>query len=307
MISTERYNIFLYVAQSRSFSIAAKQLHLSQPTVSKHISSLERELNVQLFIRKASGVQLTEAGKTLLPLARKLVKDSIEIQKMMSALDEEIHGDLTIACSTTAGKYILPKLAARFKEKNPGLRISIPPCTQENVCTNLLNAEVDLGVASIEMQQNGLECQYFFTDHITMIVPSDHHFAERSAINADELINERFILREPTSGTWRVLQSELTKHDIAVEDLNVFLVLGNSEAIVASVSDGLGISFVSKMASKCARDVSCVVEVLVEDFNLERKICISRKKIAPSNRALEAFWSFINDPENEDLFLLTEL
>ena len=307
MINTDRLNVFLQVSETQSFSEAAQRLHISQPTVSKHIKELENELKAELFIRSSGGVQLTEAGQTLLPWARKMVRDSLNLENMMGSLDQEISGHLRIACSTTAGKYILPQLAARFRRKNPGVRISILPCVQENIALKLLANEADLGVASMEMGGDGLECQYFFTDYIFLIVPSSHSWANRKSVEPDELLSEPFLLREPTSGTRRVLQSELAKHDIGLEDLNILLEVGNAEAIVFAIAAGLGISFVSKMATAYARVWGCVVDIPVNGLELQRKICIGRKTLGPPNRAMEAFWGFIHTPENADLLQLPEL
>ena len=130
--------------------------------MSKKIKELEKELGTELFFRKSSGVQLTEAGKTLVPWARRLVLDSNNLKDMIAAMDQNITGHLTIACSTTAGKYILPQLASRFRAKNPDVKISILPCVQANIAMQLLSEEADLAVSSKEMGQQGLECQYFF-------------------------------------------------------------------------------------------------------------------------------------------------
>jgi len=307
MIDVNRLNVFLHVVETLSFSGAAQRLHISQPTVSKYISGLEKELKVELFYRHPGGVQLTEAGQTLVPWASKLVRNAIDLENMMGSIDQELSGQLTIACSTTAGKYILPQLAVRFRKKNPGVRISILPCMQENINTALLNEDADLGVASVEMGQGSVECQYFFTDHISLIVPSSHSWASRQSVDPDELLNEPIILREPSSGTRRVLQSELAKHDITLDDLNVLLEVGNSEAIVLSISAGLGVSFVSKMSSAYARVWGCVVDIPVNGLTLHRKICIGRKTMGSPNRAMESFWNFIHTPENADLLKLPEL
>lgn len=301
MVNIDRLNMFICVAEAQSISRAARRLHLSQPTVSKDIANLEKDLNVQLFHRSAGGVQLTVAGEMLLPWARKLIRDSINIGNLMQSLDQEVTGHLKIACSTTSGKYILPQLAGRFREKNPRATISILPCTQENIALKLLSEEADLGIASVELSMEGLSCQMFFIDHISMIVPASHPWARLPSVNPEDILDVRLLLREPNSGTRRVLMSALAKYDIKLSDLNVFLEVGNAEAIVMAVSAGLGVSFVSKMASAYARVWGCVAEIPVNGLELERRICIARKTLSPSNRAMEAFWSFIHAPENDDL------
>lgn len=307
MKNIEGLNIFLSISETLSFSTTAQQFHISQSTVSKRIKELEQELNVQLFYRQSTGVQLTDAGQTLIPWARKLILDSVNLKNMMGALDQELSGHLRIACSTTAGKYLLPNLAARFRMKNPGVRITIMPCSQENIFLSLLGGDADLGVASKEIGQSELECQYFFTDHISLIIPSSHPWADRKSIDPEELIKEPMLIRESSSGTRRVLQSELAKHDISLENINIFLEVGNAEAIVSAVSAGIGISFVSKMASAYARAWGCVVEIPVNDLDLQRRICIGRKIIGTPNRVMGAFWNFIHTQENADLLQLPEL
>ncbi len=116
MIDLMRLRIFIHSAEAGSFSKAAKELHIAQPTVSHHIMTLEKELGHTLFDRGGGKIHLTEAGRMLLPWARKLIKNSIELQEMMDSMQEKVVGHLRIACSTTTGKYILPQFAARFRE-----------------------------------------------------------------------------------------------------------------------------------------------------------------------------------------------
>jgi DNA-binding transcriptional LysR family regulator len=304
MIELTKLEIFLYAAESLNFSAAARQLHLTQPTVSHDIKVLEDELGAELFKRKGPSLQLTEAGRLLLPWARKTIKDSIDLQAMIEALQEGIAGNLRIACSTTAGKYILPQLAARFSQRYPSICVSIMRCMPEYIVPRLLDGEANLGVVSYEMQDEKVEMQEFFEDAISLIVPSRHPWAVRHSIRPAEIIDEPIIMRESTSGTRRVLLSELAKHDISLEDLNVFMELGNAEAIVRTVAAGFGISFVSTLASACPLEGGNIVAVDVEGLELRRKIYMVRKRLDSPYRPEEAFWSFVHDPVNLDLLQL---
>jgi DNA-binding transcriptional LysR family regulator len=289
-----------------SCSEAAKRLHLSQPTVSKHIQNLEAELNVRLFEREGAHMKITPAGMTLLPWAHKIVRQTTQVEEMMDSMQDSIVGQLRIACTTTAGKYILPHLAARFRQQYPGVQVFIQPCIQKEMTARLLSEEADLGVVSSEVKESDLECQYFFTDHICLIVPEKHPFSKRDSIEPSELLDVPIILREPTSGNRRVLQSELAKHDISFDEMNVLMEVGNAEAIVLAIAGNLGVSFVSRMASAYARVWGCVVEVPVEGMNLERRICIARRKLSHPSLVRDAFWAFIHAPENQDVLSLPE-
>jgi DNA-binding transcriptional LysR family regulator len=306
MLDLNRLNVFIQVAATLSCSEAARRLHLSQPTISKHIQNLEAELDVKLFEREGMQMQITNAGMTLLPWARKMVRQSTEIQQMMQSMQDSVVGQLRIACTTTAGKYVLPHLAGRFHQRYPGVQIFIQPCIRQEMTARLLSEDADLGVVSSEVKENDLECQYFFTDYISLIVPESHPFSKRDSIEPADLLDVPIILREQTAGTRRVLQSELAKYDISFDEMNVLMEVGNSEAIVFAVAGNLGVSFVSRMASAYARVWGCVVDVPVEGLNLERRICIARRKLSHPNLVRDAFWAFIHAPENKDVLSLPE-
>ena len=174
------------------------------------------------------------------------------------------------------------------------------------VVANMLDDEANLGVVSYEVHDEAMELQEFFEDSISMIVPKGHPFALRGQINPEDLIGEPIIMRESTSGSRRVVLAELAKHDISLEDLNVFMELGNAEAIVETVKAGYGLSFASTLAAACPLENGSIVRVTVKDLNLRRKIYMLRKRIEEPHRPLEAFWSFVHDPSNQDLLQLSK-
>jgi DNA-binding transcriptional LysR family regulator len=301
MIDIQKIETFLASAENLSLSETAKQLHLSQPAVSHQIKSLEQELSVTLFIRSNTGLQLTEAGKLMLPWARRLLHDTRNLREMMSSLNDEIVGELRIACSTTSGKYILPQLAGRFCQQYPGIMVRILACGPEQAALDLLEGEAHIGVVSSEIDDSSLESQEFFRDTITLIVTADHRWALRKSIDPGELLEEKIIMREETSGTRKIMLTELAKHDISLEDLDVFLELGNAEAIVRTVAAGFGISFVSSLATACPLERGNVIDLPVNGLDLERKAYMVRKRISEPHRPRDVFWSFIHDPSNADL------
>jgi DNA-binding transcriptional LysR family regulator len=303
MIDLNKLETFVYIAELQSFTEAAKILHLSQPTLSHHIRMLEKDLGIDLFIRSASsGLSLSDAGRVLYPWARKLLRRSVELQDMMASFKNHIVGELRIACSTTAGKYILPQLAARFKQRFPGISVSILSCTSPLIIPNLLEGEANLGVISSEAIQPGMEIQEFFEDSIALIVHKSHPWVHYQSIQPSDLIDEPLIIREVTSGTRRVMLEQLAKNDIKLEDLNIFMEMGNAEAIVATVAKGYGAAFVSRLSTAHELLLGDVVEIPVEGMELRRTIYMVRKSIeAPNQHSQEVFWSFVHDESNQDL------
>jgi DNA-binding transcriptional LysR family regulator len=306
MVDINKIGTFLRAAETLSFSETAKQLHMSQPTISHHIKTLEQEMGVVLFTRTNTGLQLTEAGRLLLPWAHRLLHDTNNMQAMMSSIQEDVVGELRITCSTTAGKYVLPQMAARFCQRYPGVKVSILACMPEDVTPKLLEGEAHIGVLSREIIDESLESQEFFRDIITLIVPANHRWSFRKIIQPDEILEEPLIIREETSGTRRVVLSELAKYDIGSNDLNIFMELGNAEAIVRTVAAGYGIAFVSKLATACPLERGNVVDLKVEGLSLTRTIYMVRKADSSPHRPRDAFWGFIHAPENADLIHLPD-
>ncbi len=301
MVDLLRIETFLHAAENLNFSEAARNLHITQPTVSHHIKTLEQELGVELFERQGAAIKLTDAGRLLVPWARRVMRDSIEMQEIMESLKKGMAGSLQIACSTTAGKYVLPHLAARFSIRHPNVQTTLLRCTPASVAMNLLEGEANLGVVSYEIPGKDMELQEFFHDLISVIVPRDHPFVSRNTILPEDLLAEQIIMREDTSGTRKIVLSELAKHDISLDDLNIFMEVGNAEAIVRTVAAGYGISFVSKLAAACALERGNVIAVQIDGINLVRTIFMVRKRLKESHRPADAFWGFVHDPSNQDL------
>ncbi|MBI3166054.1 MAG: LysR family transcriptional regulator [Anaerolineales bacterium] len=292
---------FLCVAQTSSLSEAAKQIHLSQPAVSHQIKMLEEELAVELFIRSNTGLKLTEAGHLLLPYARRLMRDTNDLREMMASLKNNETGDLRIACSSTSGRFVLPLMVARYCTAYPAVRVSILACQPRYMVERLLESEAHLGIVSSEPVEPGLQAQEFFRDAISLVVASSHPWAGRRSIEPSDLLQERVIMREESSGTRKVMLEELAKFDINLEDLNVFLEVGNVEGVLELVADGYGVSFVSELASRTLRLLGRVVCLPITGMTMERVNYLVRKRASPPHRARDVFWGFIHAPENADL------
>ena len=306
MLDLDKLSTFLHVAQYMSFSDAATHLHLSQPAVSHHIKMLERDLGVKLFERSGTYLKLTEAGYFLLPQARRLLNEAIEIQHMVGSLDDRIAGHLTIVCSTTAGKYVTAQLAGRFREQHSDVSVSVLKCTVPHIVPYLLSEEADVGVVSHDACGKGMECREFFSDHIILIVGANHPWASRQCIEPSELLGMPIIVRESTSGTRHAMLAELAKHCINIDDLNIFLEVSNAEAIIKVVEANFGVTFVSRLAAEWALKTGTVCEISVQDVDMHRKLYLIKPGMQNTSRAVEAFWSFVHGSSNADLLHLAE-
>lgn len=293
MIDLNAVNIFLTVAEYNSFSEAGRKLNLSQPAVSQAIHNLEHQFGVQLFIRRGRSVRLTEAGQLLHGLGQELLTNANRMEETMHSLQGTVVGEMTIGCSTTSGKYLLPGLIAKFRQRYPQLRINVTVTGRDSVIRKIISGDFPLGVSSKLIEHSDLEYQDFFTDDVILIVQKDHRWARFRHVYPDDLLEEPIILREDVAGTREVLMEGLRQHDILPDMLNVAMTLGNAEAIEMAVEESLGISFISRLAAQRGLELGRIVEVAVEGMQLKRKIFLVRNRRFPPTRAQAEFWAFI--------------
>jgi DNA-binding transcriptional LysR family regulator len=305
MIENHELNIFVNVAETLSFTEAAKRLHISQPAVSMQISNLEGRLNTVLFDRSGRNINLTEASEVLLPMAREILNLAANIEETMLSLHGTLKGHLQIACSTSAGKYILPQLIARFRDEHAGVRATVSICTPGAAVERVCDGRSQLGILSSEAGCRDVEYRHFLTDRVVLIVPRQHPWSRRKEIKPEELVGQPFILREETAGTYRVMQAGLLEHGIRVHDLDVVMELGNAEAIESSVEAGIGIAFLSELVAKRCIDAGHVHKVRVAGMKLERELNMIRSSRRAPTNVQDAFWDFVH--ASDMLYLLNRV
>ncbi len=304
MLDIYELNIFLAAAETENFSEAARQLNLTQPAVSMQIRSLEKKLGVPLFYRSGRSLVLTEQGKVLTSLARDMVNHAIQIEEEIESLKGEVVGHLKIGCSTATGKYFLPHLAARFRRRYPAVQMTIYNHGRDVVIDELCEGAVQLAVVSAPPTCKDVEYRHFFTDHVVLIVPCSHSWAKRDTVTLDELRKANFILRDQLSGTREEVELALEEVGLSVNDLNVVMEIGNSEAISMAVEEGIGVAFVSRTVARRGIELGKIKEVKVSELSLKREVFIAHSLRHPATRAQTEFWKFVQEPENETLLQL---
>jgi len=285
--------VFLTAAECDSFSEAGRRLHLSQPAISQKIDGLERRFGAKLFFRQGRTVRLTEAGQSLKPMAGELLAAARRLDETMASLQGEVTGEMTIGCSTASGKYLLPALIARFRRQFSQVRINVHMGSRASVMEKLVCGEITLGVSSKKIEHRDLDYRQFFTDEVILIVAQDHRWARYRHVYVDDLLDEPFILREEVAGTREVLFEALGQKDITPDMLKIAMVLGNTEAVVLAVGEGIGVAFVSRLAAQRDLDIGRVVAVEVEGMDLKREIYLVRNRRIPATRAQSEFLAFV--------------
>lgn len=293
MLDPNQLRVFLAAAETLNFTRAAEQLHMSQPSVTQNIQLLEAQLNAPLFIRTGRKVRLSETGRVLIPLARQIVSLSLRTEEVVGTIQQTIHGQLVIACSTTPGKYVLPVLLADFMRQYPMVSAACEIHPRKTAFELLEQGHVQFALSnSLEELDQNIEFRKFISDPIALITPQQHPWALRGEIGPEDLLGARFILREQSSGTYRAVRASLAEVGINIADLPTMLTLGNSEAIAIAVQQGIGVGFVSQMVVNFMV-TGKVARVNVRGLSPRQDVYICHHRLQPFGSMQAAFWEFI--------------
>ncbi len=279
---------FASVIEAGSFSAAARRLGLSQPAVSLQIQSLEEFLGVMLLDRSSKKVVLTEAGSLFRPFAVDILRKLEEAQRRIQELGGVVRGRLAVGGSTTPGQYVLPKLLSLFKSEYPDVLLTLRIADTDEIEEAVMAGELTAGLVGAKPKTQ-LKSRVFAKDEIVAIVPAK---GWSGGLDLQRVKEEPFILREKGSGTRKHIEDFFSKAGVRLDDLNVAMELGSTEAVVKAVAAGLGISMVSKWAAEDALKLGAVEVAPLEGTPIVRNIYLVIGKRAPS-RTAEAFLKFL--------------
>jgi DNA-binding transcriptional LysR family regulator len=260
---------FISVAQNRSFSITAQQLHLSQPAISKRISTLEKQLDCELFDRIGHQVQLTEAGQRLLPRAIKILQDIEDCKRHIQQLDKNISGKLTIASSHHIGLHRLPNILKHYANEFTDVELDFQFLESEQACEAVRTGKIELAVITLPLESDDkLYTIKLWEDDLVCMVSNDHVMNNISNITLEQLTNYPLLLPSKKSFTTQIIEQPFKDRNL---NLNTVMTSNDLESLRMMVEIGLGWSM---LPSSMLRDP--LKKVQVKGLNLSRTLGLVR-------------------------------
>ena len=285
---------FVYVYRLRNFSRAGEALYLSQPTISSHINSLERELSVKLFDRSSKDVIPTEAGCTFYQYAVNLLETRESAIVSLNLTNEKIEGRLEIAASTIPSQYLLPRILTDFSRTYPDVFFILHQYDTRDVLRELQDKKYQLGIVGTKIHENNLDYEYLTTDQLVLITSvDDPRFFGQTSVSLASLADCRFILREPGSGTRQEFAAALKKSGLSPDDLRVVAEMNSNEAIKYAVREGLGVSVVSSLSVADYIESGHIRALNVEELDLKRSFYLVTHRNRPLSPSVAAFREYI--------------
>ena len=234
--------VFETVARNGSFTRAAEELFITQPTVSSQVKQLTKAIGLPLFEQIGKSLYLTDAGQELLAACQDIFERLDNFEMKVADLKGTKQGQLNLAVITTA-KYFVPRLLGSFCEQYPGIDVALQVTNHQEIQQRMSDNKDDLYIVSNPKEDIDLKSQPFLNNPLVVVARKDHRLASQKNIDLKELNEQSFIMREQGSGTREAILKLFDEHNISVK---VKLELGSNEAIKQAIYGGLGISVLSE-------------------------------------------------------------
>jgi len=283
---------FVRIIEAKSFTRAAEELCLTQPTVSKQIVDLEQFFQVRLIDRTKRSLALTRAGEILFNYAKDFVALKREAIDAMAAFRGLKSGSLRLGASSIPGVYILPPILKAFKSRFSGVELTLVLSDSKDITTRVENGDIDVGFVGSREETKRIAYRKFLEDNIIFVAPLD--FAE--AIDIHDIADYPLLTREPGSGTRKCFETALRKRHLKLEDLHVVGELGDTEAIKAAVREGMGISYISNRAVREELERGLLKVLPVKGLpGVKRSFYVITKKTRSVSPQAEALFRIISE------------
>ncbi|XCP84902.1 selenium metabolism-associated LysR family transcriptional regulator [Roseburia hominis] len=270
---------FIGVVNYKSFSLAAKYLYLSQPTISTHIKQLEAELGVQLLVRSTKDVILSEEGRVFYPYALQLLETENKALEKLSNSGNEAERTVLVALSSVPGGYMFPQFLPYMKARNADVIFRIVERDSGSVLQKILNYDVEIGIGGLSSGSEKIHSEILFEDEIILITPNTAKYRNlQGSFPVERLKREWFITRELGSGTKKAYENVERELKLDISALHVAAQFETSEPVRKAVEAGSGIAFISKMAAKEALDRQKVLGFSFKNVSSRRQFYLMYHK-----------------------------
>lgn len=280
----ETLKAFTAVARTRSFSLAARELFVTQPAVSKRIAALEVHLNHSLFDRMGKEVRLTEAGEALLPHAHRILQAISAAERLVRENSGEIVGILRVATSHHIGLHHLPPVLRAFASAHKNVNLQFDFLDSELAHQKVLAGECELAIVTLAPKlEPPLRAEVLWQDPLKFVVGRDHHLAQSQTTSLDILSKEPAILPDLNTYTGRLVKECFDSRHL---DLTLNMATNYLETIKMMVSVGLGWSVLP------ATLIDQHMHVLkIPGVNLSRQLGVVQHQRRSLGNAAKAFYA----------------
>jgi DNA-binding transcriptional LysR family regulator len=290
-MNLKQLEAFVEITDTGSFSKAAQKLAVTQPTISSHISMLEKELKAKLFVRSTKEIKLSKDGEVLYQYAKGMVEIERKIFEIFLPKEEEENKCITIAASTIPAQYLLPEILSQYMKKYPKRSFKVLETDSKKVADQISDYMADVGFAGTI--EDKINCKYIpiYQDELVIAMPNQEKYQkmkkESPALNW--IVNEPMIVREEGSGTRKEAERRMQNEGIDIEKLNIVATIESPEVIKRSVKSGVGITIISKLAIQKEVEMGEILEMPLSTKKNKRDLYLVYDKNKQPSKAVDDF------------------
>jgi len=289
----QQLRILKAIATEKNFTKAAEVLYVSQPSLSKQIKTLEKNLDILLINRESNRISLTENGKVFLQYSERILALCEESCRALIDLKNGDRGNLTVGASQTIGTYLMPRVLALFAQNHPQIDLKVQVNSTRIIAKNVINREIDIAVVGGEIPdelKKNLTVEHFVEDELSLIISKSHPFAKKKKINKDDLYHLNFITLNSNSTIRKFIDNILIQNQIETKQFKIIMQLNSIEGIKTAVSLGLGAAFVSSSAIEKEIELETIEILTIENIKITRTLSIISNPESYKSKAFEFFY-----------------
>jgi DNA-binding transcriptional LysR family regulator len=290
----QQLRILKAVATEKNFTKAAEVLYLSQPSLSKQIKRLEKNLDILLINRENNKISLTENGKVFLQYSERILALCEESCRALIDLKNGDRGNLTVGASQTIGTYLMPRVLALFAQNYPPIDLKVQVNSTRLIANNVLNREIDIAVVGGEIPnelKKNLTIKDFVEDELSLIISKSHPFAKKKKISKENLYYLNFITLNSNSTIRKFIDKILIQNGIETKQLKIIMQFNSIEGIKTAVSLGLGAAFVSSSAIEKEVELKTIEILKIENIRITRTLSIISNPECYKSKAFDLFYN----------------
>ncbi len=284
----DQLKTFLEVSRQKSFSRAAEKIHVTQPSISAQIRSLENYLGHRLLERGGGKVTLTAAGRVFEPFAENCLSRLNHMVMTLADLERLPRGALTVSANDSTALYVLPVFFSKFRRQYPRVALNIVRAERSKSLELVLDREVEFGVVSLPLKDKRLHVEVIHTDEFVLVVPANHPLAAFESVSLKQVAQHRLLLLK--QGRRREHLDEL----FAQEKLcpRIAMELDSNELLKRLILKEMGIGFLPKINVLDEERNGTLKIVPIENVNISRELALISRKDQVLTRAGNAFFTF---------------
>ncbi|MCL2162944.1 MAG: selenium metabolism-associated LysR family transcriptional regulator [Oscillospiraceae bacterium] len=285
---------FVKVFELRSFSKAAEEMFLSQPSISAYINSLEKELQTQLIYRSTKEFLPTKSGEFFYEYAKEMLSLRDKSVSALKSLSDCTTGSIDILASSVPAQYILPEILGAYHKIYPSVVFNVDQADSSDVIKGISACKSEIGFVGSKIATSKCVYENFLSEKLIMIAPREKRFEKMDPIDAVSLLrDEYFIMREAGSGTRLEYEEYLRCLGVKIDELKVSAYFNNTHGIIQAVSNGLGLSIVSELAAKQYIRKKIIIPIKIDALP-QRNLYIVLKKNYAVSTTVDSFIKFIH-------------